>query len=458
MALGSTTRKIVGRSLLAAAMLGGFAPASLAQPSLTQSPSTQPSTAQPPTAPAPTTPVQPVAASAPIAGAGLPMPRPQVLAAVPRVQSAIEALAQDAREYAAQNAVPLDEAMRRLRAQEESVAMTDRIRDTYRDRLAGIAIEHQPDYRIVVLLTGDDPVAPQSIAAGGMNVPIVFRTGAVASGTAIIAAIRAHQAKIRALLPSAGMGLDPRSGELVVIAKDDDVVEMGALAEVDAALEALTGVPVRVQPVHRKQVDFGIEGGSRVVGTFESSGRRYACTTGFVVTDGTRTGIVTAAHCPDALTYFDPDGGTTELDFIGEWGARYQDVQIHVSPAAQKPLFYATSDKSTARRLTSWRNRSSTRAGDAVCHRGETTGYSCSQVELTDYAPPRDLCGGPCEPLWVTVKGPNCRSGDSGGPIFNSTIAFGIVKGGSYERDGTCSFYYYMSTDYLPAGWSLLHG
>jgi hypothetical protein len=415
--------------------------------------SAAPAPARPAITPAtdPATPVLPATAPASTA-------TPKGIAAVPRVQSAIEALVQDAREYAAQNNVALDEAMRRLRAQEESVAATDRIRDIYGDRLAGIAIEHQPDYRIVVLLTGDEPVAPQSIEAGGMTVPILFRTGARASGAAIIAAMRAHQAKIRALLPSAGMGLDPRSGELVVIAKDDDIEDKGSPAEVDAALEALTGVPVRLQPMQRKQVDLEIEGGSRVVGTFESSGRRYACTTGFVVTDGARTGIVTAAHCPDTLTYFDPDGATTELDFVGEWGARYQDVQIHVSPAAQKPLFYATSDKSIARRLTSWRNRSSTRAGDAVCHRGETTGYSCSQVELTDYAPPRDLCGGPCEPLWVTVKGPNCRSGDSGGPIFNATIAFGIVKGGSYERDGTCSFYYYMSTDYLPAGWSLLHG
>jgi len=454
MGLGSTARKIVGRALLAAALLGASR-ASLAQPPANPPLSASPAPAQPPITPPaadPTTPV-PLPAAAPATTAA-----PRGVAAVPRVQSAIEALAQDAREYAAQNGVALDEAMRRLRAQEESVAATDRIRDIYSDRLAGVAIEHKPDYRIVVLLTGNDPVAPQSIAAGGMTVPIVFRTGAPASGAAIIAAMRAHQAKIRALLPSAGMGLDQRSGELVVIAKDGDIEEMGAPVEVDAALEALTGVPVRVQPMQRKQVDLEIEGGSRVVGAFESSGRRYACTTGFVVTDGARTGIVTAAHCPDMLTYFDPDGATTELEFIGEWGARYQDVQIHVSPAAQKPLFYAASDKRTARRLTSWRNRSSTRAGDAVCHRGETTGYSCSQVELTDYAPPRDLCGGPCEPLWVTVKGPNCRSGDSGGPIFNTTIAFGIVKGGSYERDGTCSFYYYMSTDYLPAGWSLLHG
>jgi hypothetical protein len=56
----------------------------------------------------------------------------------------------------------------------------------------------------------------------------------------------------------------------------------------------------------------------------------------------------------------------------------------------------------------------------------------------------------------VTVTGPNCRNGDSGGPVFSGTIAFGIAKGGSYGPGGACNFYYYMSTDYLPPGWRLL--
>ncbi len=98
-----------------------------------------------------------------------------------KIQSAAEALAQDAGEYARQNGVGLAEAMRRLRAQEESVAATDRLQEIYRDRIAGISIEHYPDYRIVVLLTGSDPVPDQVIFAGGMNVPIVFRTGAAAT-------------------------------------------------------------------------------------------------------------------------------------------------------------------------------------------------------------------------------------------------------------------------------------
>ncbi|HKT15647.1 MAG TPA: hypothetical protein VJR87_09600 [Allosphingosinicella sp.] len=391
---------------------------------------------------------QPAAEPAPVAAPPLP---------VPRVQTAIEALAQDAAEYARDNDVPLDEAMRRLRAQEESVPATDRIAALYRHRLAGIAIEHHPDYRIVVLLAGDEPVADETVAAGGMQVPIVFRTGAKATRDRILAAIATHQARIRAAMPSAGMGLDPRSGALVVIVKGSDADRYGR-TDMTERIEALTGVPVEVRIFDETPADFSLGGGVRVTGIDKYSGRRRACTAGFVVTDASRTGIATAAHCPDTLVYDDPESGAIALDFVGEWGARYQDVQVNVADRPLQPLFTADAANGRTRRLTSWRNRASTRAGDAVCHHGERTGYSCSLVELVDFAPPGDLCGGPCDPTWVTVAGPHCKSGDSGGPVFNGTVAFGLLKGGDYKRDGGCAFYFYMSTDYLPPGWLLLHG
>lgn len=375
-----------------------------------------------------------------------------------RVQTPFEALAQDAGEYARAKGVSLEEAMRRLRAQEESVATTDRLRETHKDRLAGISIEHSPDYRIVVLLTGSDPVPDRTIVAGGMNVPIVFRTGAGATHDQLVAALTRHQAEIASRFPrSRGVGVDPRHGELILIVGADRVDDYGGSAAMEAELEMLTGVPARIRVLDGEDDDSSIEGGSRVEGIDPVDGRRYACTTGFVVTDGSRTGVVTAAHCPDDLTYYEPGGGMIPLHFVGQWGARYQDVQVHVGDLARRPLFFSDSAKSIARPLTSWRNRTSTRAGDAVCRRGETSGYSCSEVELVDYAPPGDLCGGPCDPVWVTVTGPSCRGGDSGGPIFSGTVAFGIVKGGNYGRTGRCNFYYYMSTDYLPEGWSLLH-
>ncbi|WP_229727040.1 S1 family peptidase [Sphingomonas alpina] len=373
----------------------------------------------------------------------------------PIVETPAEARARDGVEYARQFGVPVDEAIRRLAAQEESVAATDRIAETYRDRLAGIAIEHRPAYRIIVYLTGDTPVPTMAVWAGGMTVPILFRTGARVSRERVIWAMTWYQSAIRAALRRPpGMGLDPRTGELTVTIGTSD----GAAGAdvIKTRLEAIAGVPVQVRITDRIDKNLDIAGGARVEGTSPADGKRYVCTTGFTVSDGVRYGVTTAAHCLDALSYRDRQRGDLPLDFIAQWGWGYRDVQVNGSSEMPAPLFYADTAKTRLRPVTGQRGRAATRAGDFVCHRGERTGYSCALVELTDFAPAGDLCGGPCLPTWVTVSGPTCNGGDSGSPVFSGTTAFGMLKGGSYRRDGSCAFYFYMSVDYLPSEWSLL--
>lgn len=373
-----------------------------------------------------------------------------------RLQSPSEALTQDASEYARLRGLPLEEALRRLRAQEDSVAVTDRLREEYRDRLAGISIEHDPVYRIVVLLTGTQPVSDRVVSAGGTSLPIHFETGAEATHDQVLAAIRTHQAEIREGIPkNRGIGIDARTGRLIVLVRRD-IAESADLPAADSLLSALTGVPSHVRPVGGEARNLAVEGGARVVGTDPADGRRYTCTTGFVVTDRARTAVLTAAHCPDELAYVGTDGNPVPLSYVGAWGAVFQDVQVHASDLELKPRFLVDRARGLARPLTGQRARASTRQGDIVCRRGESSGYSCSTVDYVDFAPPGDLCAGPCEPVWVSVAGPTCRSGDSGGPVFVGTTAFGITKGASYARGGACSFYFYMSTDYLPDGWSLL--
>lgn len=381
--------------------------------------------------------------------------------AAPHIQTRIEALVQDGAEYARLFNVPLHQAMRELQAEQDSVPATDAIALEFEDRLAGISIAHESGFGIVVLLTGDEPVAPRTIVAGGLAVPVVFRTGAAATRAEILAAIAAHQADIRAALHSPpGMGVDPRTGMLVVMVRAADVGADGpdALA---ARLTGIAGAPIAVKTWSDADADLAAAGGARVIGFDPQMGRNAVCTSGFVVTDGARTALTTAAHCPDQLRYIDPDGAEIPLRMVGAWGAYYRDVQIHEradgGAAPFLPLFYADKGKTMLRPVTSWRNRASTRAGDMVCHRGERTGYSCAEVEYPDYAPPGDLCAGPCTPTWVAVRGPVCKGGDSGGPVFAGTIALGLVKGSSYTGDGRCRLYYYMSIDYLPPGWTVAH-
>jgi streptogrisin C len=363
-----------------------------------------------------------------------------------------QALAQDAAKYASQFGVPQAEALRRLKAQQESVAATDAVAREFADRLAGISIEHSPGYRIVVLLTGTEPVADRSAA----GVPIVFRTGARATHADAVAAMRRHLIDLRDALPGArGAGYDQRTGEVVLLVRPADAARFG-LDAIRARAEALSGVPVRVVADALIQSNMTVDGGGRVEGVNLLTGRRNRCTTAFVVTNGQVNAITTAAHCPDQLTYVEADGSSVTLPMIGSWGAAYRDVQINGTADSPDPLFYSDRAAGSLRQVETWRSVASTRAGDFVCHYGESSGYSCATVELTDYAPPGDLCGGPCSPTWVTVQGPSCVPGDSGGPVFSGDVAFGIAKGINRDDAGRCEFYYYMSTDYLPPPWRLL--
>jgi streptogrisin C len=401
-----------------------------------------------PPAPAPIVqilPAAPVAAPPPIA----------TLGPAPLRETPADALNEDAREYARQFAVTIDEARRRLVAQDASVAATDTIADTYRDRLAGIAIEHRPSYRILVYLTGTTPVASKHVVVGNFSVPIEFRTGARVTRDRVIWAMTNQQSAIRAALRSPpGMGLDPRTGELVITIGSLDARD--GIDGIRQRIEAIAGVPVQVRALDHVDVNLAVEGGARVEGVDPDDGKRYLCTSGFAVTDGTRDAITTAAHCVDQLSYRDRTGTRVALPFVAQWGWGYRDVQINASPERLEPTFFADTAKTRVRAVTGTRSRASTRAGDFVCHRGERTGYSCAVVQLTDFAPAGDLCGGACLPTWVTVSGPTCKGGDSGSPVFTGTTALGIVKGASYRRDGSCAFYFYMALEYLPDGWAVL--
>jgi streptogrisin C len=123
----------------------------------------------------------------------------------------------------------------------------------------------------------------------------------------------------------------------------------------------------------------------------------------------------------------------------------------------ERAEFYVDTNKTAVRRPVGWYSRSATRAGDSACHRGETTGASCSFVDMVNYAPPDSMCGGDCYNTCITVLGPNCRGGDSGGPVYELDLARGLLKGVSSDpTSGTCNFYFYMPLDYLPSGWTLL--
>lgn len=374
-------------------------------------------------------------------------------AAEPVVETQAEALAQDAAAIAPRLGLTPAQALSRLRAQTATIPMTERLRVEYRERLAGLFIEHGATMQIVVLLTGVTAPAGFAVDADGLSVPVTFRTGALATREQILAAIDTYRAAISSVVPGVrGIGHDPHTGSLLLMVRPSP--GLPPVAEIERKVALIAGVPVHVRLLAASIENLAAIGGGRVEGLVGS--RRYYCTTGFVVRAGEQTGITTAAHCADDMSYRGPDGEERHLTLLGSWGAAYRDIQIHGGAGRAEPQFFVDRERTSVRPVSGWRTRPQTRSGDIVCLRGETSGYACSLVDLPDFAPPGELCGGLCSASWVTVAGPDCRHGDSGGPVFIGTTAMGTLKAGAFLPGGGCAFYYYMSTDYLPDGWRIV--
>jgi hypothetical protein len=372
-----------------------------------------------------------------------------------RILTHAEALLPDARSYAAEFNVSIDEAVRRLRAQEQQGDVIERLRNATRSRLAGLWREHKPEFRLVVRLVGNAPAPPEfQAAAAGSPTPVVFVTGAAATQAELLDKIHSSLPMFKAALPGlTGTDVDVKTGEIVLT-----VYAVGAAGEAaktkGAELGKQLGHPVRIDLIDAPERNAHTRGGANL----------STCTSGFVVANsaGTR-GVLTAGHCNNLQTYYEFGGTSYAMTFVDEIDDADQDVQWHTTTHDEYPEFYADLTTS-ARILTGRRLRSSTAIGDAVCHRGLGSGYSCGSVQSTTYQPIFGACNVfTCTSTYIKVSGPNlaCTDGDSGGPFFNGQTAFGIMKTGSFtgSAPGQCNFATYMSTDYISGlGVSLVYG
>lgn len=366
----------------------------------------------------------------------------------------------DAQNLAAQKGMPLGQALKAVRAQEDLGDEIAALRQELGGRVAGISVSYDPEYRIVVRLKGNAAPSKKMLAASSGNVPIEYVTGAQATTDEMVANFERNLPAIRALFPTLqGLGTDERTGEITVVVFAEGAAQAVAKGKKDDLFKLL-GHPVRIETVSTQTVDSDVRGGSKI-----TSPSSY-CTSGFTVKNSSgTTGMTTSAHCEGINTYYNPNGTTIGLTHTGtEVKDADQDVEVHTSAYVERGEFYGDS-ATTARAVTGRRLQSSTAAGNQVCHRGATTGYSCGLVGLTNYKPTYSgACGSvACSAVWVTVNGDSqtaCYPGDSGGPVFASQTAFGLLKGtnATGSAKGQCSFFIYMSTDRLPSGWSLVYG
>ncbi|ACB28222.1 hypothetical protein Mrad2831_6300 (plasmid) [Methylobacterium radiotolerans JCM 2831] len=354
-----------------------------------------------------------------------------------RLLSAEQAREVDAQALASASKITTAEARQRLAVQRESRDLVASLRSTYGNRIAGIYREWTPSPRLVVRLKGAsaERVSRANLPTG--SVEVVIKSGARFGADELKQAGRTHAKALRAAFPTlGGTWVDERTGELVV--------EVASAADVKTAKDLATviaGVPARVV-VGRGDFNAALSGsGALDIALPNAVGH---CTGGFTVNifDGNdkTTGLATAGHCPDGngtATYTTLDGLQDTLTLVGQDYDADSDVKWYTKVDQDRdfePTFY--SDDVTKREVSWYVWRDETVVGDSVCKYGQTSGASCGVVASTSYAPADPICNGQtCAATYVMVEPVagqtqfGCASGDSGGPVFNDTTAYGILKG-----------------------------
>lgn len=357
-----------------------------------------------------------------------------------------EALLVDANEYAAEFAVSVNEAQRRLALQRELGVVIEAVRIAAQSRFAGGYIQHVPSYEAVIRLSGRG--VPSAIASfiAGSGMPITVEEGAKHSLDEVLGAVVQIEATVRATAPEAAITIDERSSTVIVTTPNPPAGLLERLtAIVEIPIELRDGPPYRAQHTY---------GGKRLEHTGIAS--PPICTTGFTVRNtatGLR-GVTTAGHCQNGnVTYRETSTITYPLGFISEVMNDHADAQFMANSAhTVYPYFWTGAGYRTVLGTVPRLNMT----GDYVCHQGAFTGYSCGIVQ-TIHGDPGDRCGinrnGPCANTWVEVQGSElaCWEADSGGPWFSGSWAYGthaFGRGPGPEK-GSCFGAMFMSAGFL---------
>lgn len=149
------------------------------------------------------------------------------------------------------------------------------------------------------------------------------------------------------------------------------------------------------------------------------------CTSGFGTrssssTSGTR-GISTAGHCGNSQS----DDGFA-LTFKKEHKGTYGDFQWHTGPKTHSNKFYAGSTSTTETDLRSVLSTGSPTVGLTLCKNGKTNQKSCQDVRKLG------VCNDTACKL-VQMGERLAAPGDSGGPIYFGSVAYGLHQGKVYD-------------------------
>ena len=221
-------------------------------------------------------------------------------------------------------------------------------------------------------------------------------------------------------------GVDTRSGQVVVTV--DSSVRGARLAAVRSAVASL-GTGARLE-FASGTFSLLIKGGDAIYGT------RYRCSLGFNVTKGGAHYFLTAGHCGKAESKWWSSTSHSTSTFLGNTtgytfpGKDYAIVQFASTWAGGYPSTAGSQTISSA---------GNARVGESVKRTGSTTGTHSGTVTALNVTV-HYASGGTVRGLIQTTV--CAEPGDSGGPMYDGSVALGLTSGGSGDcKSGGTTFF-----------------
>lgn len=236
-------------------------------------------------------------------------------------------------------------------------------------------------------------------------------------------------------LETVGAGVDfstervPGTNEIkVVLDSEPEVAAPGdvPVPEAEVVEEALAGA-AEGTPAEAFAVSVSLDEDAAVEteGYGQAGGTQISgCTSAFVVkkNNSSELGVVTAGHCDNRVQQISPSGNFW-FDFRAEHRGVNGDIQWMRSPVMMDSWFHYDYGLGYPVRAVATAG-----VGTSICHFGVTTGRSCGKVAAVNVSV---SVNGVVHGSMTRVTGAGLESagGDSGGPWYQGTTAYGIHHG-----------------------------
>jgi hypothetical protein len=342
--------------------------------------------------------------------------------------------------YAREFGVSDADAARNLAIQELVGAVAESVAQRFPDEWVGHLVAHGKTVRVRSLVRGEDAKAEllralqQTAGLTALEFTVETRSYSLSDIESVVSSI----VSVSPIARPFDVDVDIDGGTVTILALPSGIAA-AVLALEQTADRA--GLAVKIEVVSEvSKPAISIYGGLHLVPD---------CTSGFTVrnnTTGTR-GIAWAGHCPNA-SYSGVTLSTQSVALGGSSDLKWATASGHSYPN----VIYDSLPPTYTRSITSTKSRSATGVGDFVCHYGRTSGYGCGQVKSKTFTPnwvPNATA------TYVEVQDDTSpyislgEGGDSGGPWFYNSAAWGIHSGGAGPNSHGKNNGIYTSVSYI---------